>query len=43
MIYPVLFIPGTGWKYGVGLDWAGQIVTQDRDAKLTNRSNDFLE
>jgi hypothetical protein len=27
MVYPLLFTPGTGWEYGVGIDWAGQIVT----------------
>ena len=24
--YPLLFEPGTGWAYGSGLDWAGQLV-----------------
>ncbi|KAI1210671.1 beta-lactamase family protein [Annulohypoxylon truncatum] len=23
---PLVFQPGTGWQYGTGLDWAGQIV-----------------
>lgn len=24
--FPLLFEPGTSWSYGVGLDWAGQMV-----------------
>jgi len=24
--YPLLFEPGTGWEYGTGIDWVGQLV-----------------
>ena len=24
--YPLLFEPGTGWMYGTGMDWVGQLV-----------------
>ncbi|PGH02575.1 hypothetical protein GX51_04602 [Blastomyces parvus] len=26
LVYPLLFEPGEGWNYGVGLDWAGKAV-----------------
>jgi CubicO group peptidase (beta-lactamase class C family) len=25
-LYPLLFAPGEGWEYGVGIDWAGWMV-----------------
>ena len=36
---PLVFEPGSGWTYGVGLDWAGELV-----AAITGRSLDiYLE
>jgi methyl acetate hydrolase len=26
MNYPLMFEPGTGWAYGIGIDWLGRIV-----------------
>lgn len=35
---PLKFAPGQGWYYGVGLDWAGQLIE-----KLTNKTlGDFM-
>ncbi|RDW62577.1 hypothetical protein BP5796_10879 [Coleophoma crateriformis] len=31
--YPLVFEPGEGWEYSVGLDWAGQMV--ERQTSLT--------
>lgn len=39
MNQPLLFQPGEGWQYGVGIDWAG--VALERASGL--RLNDFLQ
>jgi len=26
MYYPLVFEPGSGWQYGIGIDWLGQVV-----------------
>ena len=33
MTYPLLFAPGEGWEYGVGIDWAGWAV--ERVSKMS--------
>jgi len=32
--YPLVFEPGTSWIYGVGIDWAGQIVERLNNCTL---------
>ncbi|KAF2802732.1 beta-lactamase [Mytilinidion resinicola] len=32
--YPLLFEPGKGWEYGIGLDWAGRILEILSDCTL---------
>lgn len=39
MVSPLLFQPGEGWEYGVGIDWAG--VAVERVSKLS--LNDYLQ
>jgi methyl acetate hydrolase len=31
---PLLFEPGEGWGYGVGLEWAGQMVERAAPGRL---------
>jgi CubicO group peptidase (beta-lactamase class C family) len=35
---PLLFEPGTGWAYGIGIDWAGQMLERVTGMRL----NDYL-
>ncbi|PNP76703.1 hypothetical protein FNYG_10122 [Fusarium nygamai] len=39
MTMPLLFQPGEGWEYGVGIDWAGVVVERATGLKL----NDYLQ
>nr|RBQ91790.1 hypothetical protein FVER53263_12457 [Fusarium verticillioides] len=39
MLPPLLFQPGEGWEYGVGIDWAGVVVDRATGLKL----NDYLQ
>lgn len=30
-VFPLLFVPGEGWEYGVSIDWAGKMVERVND------------
>jgi len=34
--YPLIFEPGEGWQYGVGIDWAGQVIQAVSDQPLAD-------